>query len=190
MRRHSSGAETGSAYTAASVLRCVAFMGVMVSNNGTVSIPMIRMGDGGTIAVRFTFCLKLFRAAYGVRLLGVIEKPVTRKRLLQLLAAHATAGKALARWRHPTHGIVAPYAFILELERHNEIDALTFLMLDKAAHACRNWLAAGFDLTPSRSTSRSLRSPILHWPTASPPASRLPALSRAAWCWRSPKSPR
>src|SRR3989338_4680861 len=103
-------------------------------------------------------------AAYGVRLLGVIEKPATRKRLLQLLAAHAAAEKtppparpaslpsfslqeiragianrefepffqpkiemasgrrvvgaeALARWRHPVHGIVAPYAFILELER-------------------------------------------------------------------------
>ena len=135
-------------------------------------------------------------AAYGVRLLGVIEKPVTRKRLLQLLAAHTTAEKspppvrpaplpsfslqeiragianrefepffqpkiemasgrrvvgaeALARWRHPVHGIVAPYAFILELERHNDVDALTFLMLEKAASACRDWLAAGFDLTVS-----------------------------------------
>lgn len=132
--------------------------------------------------------------AYGVQLLGVIEKPVTRERLVQLLAAHRTACKApqpvrpappvfgwqeirtgianrefepffqpkiemtsgqavgaeaLARWRHPVRGIVAPYAFILELERHKDIDALTFLMLEKAAHACRNWLAAGFDLTVS-----------------------------------------
>lgn len=133
--------------------------------------------------------------AYGTHLLGVIEKPITRERLTQLLAAHQAAGKApkpvvrpalpafswqdiragianrefdpffqpkiemasgrvvgaeaLARWRHPTRGIVAPYAFILELERHKDIDALTFLMLEKAAHACRNWLAAGFDLTVS-----------------------------------------
>ena len=126
--------------------------------------------------------------AYGVHLLGVIEKPVTRERLVQLLAAHRIAdntqpvrpappafgwqeiragianrefepffqpkiemasgrvvgAEALARWRHPTRGIVAPYAFILELERHKDIDALTFLMLEKAAHACRDWLAAGF----------------------------------------------
>jgi len=129
--------------------------------------------------------------AYGVHLLGVIEKSVTRERLVQLLACHRTAdqtpqpvplvfgwqeiragianrefepffqpkiemvsgravgAEALARWRHPTHGIVAPYAFILELERHKDIDALTFLMLEKAAHSCRDWLAAGFDLTVS-----------------------------------------
>lgn len=133
--------------------------------------------------------------AYGTHFLGVIEKPITRERLTQLLAAHQAAGEtpkpvvrpalpafswqdiragianrefepffqpkiemasgrvvgaeALARWRHPTRGIVAPYAFILELERHKDIDALTFLMLEKAAHACRNWLAAGFDLTVS-----------------------------------------
>lgn len=139
--------------------------------------------------------------AYGVHLLGVIEKPVTRERLAQLLDAHQTAGnapqpvrlappafgwqeiragianrefepffqpkiemasgrvvgaEALARWRHPTHGIVAPYAFILELERHKDMDALTFLMLEKAAHACRDWLAAGFD--PSVSVNLSLTS--------------------------------
>ena len=132
--------------------------------------------------------------AYGVHLLGVIEKPVTRERLVQLLDYHRTADQtpqpvqpaptvfgwqdiragianrefepffqpkiemvsgrvigteALARWRHPTHGIVAPYAFILELERHKDIDALTFLMLEKAAHSCRDWIATGFDLTVS-----------------------------------------
>lgn len=132
--------------------------------------------------------------AYGVHLLGIIEKPVTCERLVQLLAGHQAADKtllpvnaqppsfswqeirtgianrefepffqpkiemasgrvigaeALARWRHPTRGIVAPYAFILELERHKDIDALTFLILEKAAKACRGWLAAGFDLTVS-----------------------------------------
>ena len=132
--------------------------------------------------------------AYGVHLLGVIEKPVTRERLAQLLAGHRATPKtppparpappafgwqeiragianrefepffqpkiemasgrvvgaeALARWRHPAHGLVAPYAFILELERHQDMDALTFLMLEKAAHACRNWLAACSDLTVS-----------------------------------------
>ncbi len=133
--------------------------------------------------------------AYGVHLLGVIEKPITRERLVQLLTAHQTAGKvqqpvqlaqapafswqeiragvtnrefepffqpkiemasgrvvgaeALARWCHPTRGIVAPYSFILELERYKDMDALTFLMLEKAAHSCRDWLNAGFNLTVS-----------------------------------------
>ncbi len=131
--------------------------------------------------------------AYGVHLLGVIEKPITRERLAQLLAVHHAACKppvrpapppafdwqeiragvanrefepyfqpkigmasgrtvgaeALARWRHPTRGIVAPYAFILEMERHKDIDELTFLMLEKASHSCRDWIATGFDLTVS-----------------------------------------
>lgn len=132
--------------------------------------------------------------AYGVHLLGVIEKPVTRARLAQLLidrrvvcnapqparsaplafnlqeirdgiakrefepffqpkiemvSGRVVGAEALARWRHPTFGVVAPYTFILELERHNDIDALTFLMLDRAAYACREWLAAGLNLSVS-----------------------------------------
>ncbi|MDH4233993.1 MAG: EAL domain-containing response regulator [Gallionella sp.] len=132
--------------------------------------------------------------AYGVDLLGVIEKPIKRERLMQLLANYqanertppparpvppafgwqeiragianrefepffqpkidmssgcVVGAEALARWRHPTLGIIAPYAFILELERHKDIDALTFLMLEKAAYSCRDWLAADFDLTVS-----------------------------------------
>lgn len=133
--------------------------------------------------------------AYGVQLLGVIEKPVTSERLRHLLATDKIAGKkapparpapppgfslqeirtgisnrefepffqpkiemasrrvvgaeALARWRHPVRGIVAPYAFILELERHNDIDALTFLMLEKAANSGRNWSDKGMDIVVS-----------------------------------------
>lgn len=132
--------------------------------------------------------------AFGVYILGMLEKPVTRARLVQLLAAHQAAGKvrksvrhapsvfglqdiragiannefepffqpkiemtsgrvvgaeALARWRHPTHGIVPPTAFILELELNKDIGALTFHMLEKAACACRNWLDTGFDFTVS-----------------------------------------
>ena len=68
---------------------------------------------------------------------------------IEMVSLRAVGAEALARWRHPTHGFVAPYAFILELERHKDIDALTFLMLEKAAHSCRDWLAAGFDLTVS-----------------------------------------
>lgn len=132
--------------------------------------------------------------AYGIRLLGVIEKPVTRERLTELFDGHVpvenkpkparpvpsafsfeeiqagianrefepffqpkvelasgrvVGAEALARWRHPIQGLVGPYAFILELERHRQIDELTFLMLEKAAHACREWLAQGLDLSVS-----------------------------------------
>lgn len=133
--------------------------------------------------------------AYGVQLLGVIEKPVTSERLRHLLATHKVAGKkisptrpapppgfslqeirtgianrefepffqpkvemsgrqvvgaeALARWRHPVRGIVSPYAFILELERNNDIDALTFLMLEKAASSGCKWSDKGLDIVVS-----------------------------------------
>lgn len=131
--------------------------------------------------------------AYGVRLIGVLEKPVTRVHLAQLLAASDSSlrraraappvpgftlaeieagianhefipffqpkvdmksgavvgAEALARWKHPTHGIVAPYAFILTLEKANRIDALTFLMLEQAAHATRRLREAGLEVTMS-----------------------------------------
>lgn len=130
--------------------------------------------------------------AYGVRLLGVLEKPVTRVHLAQLIAAGdserprravspapsfplaeieagirnhefvpffqpkvdmrsgtVAGAEALARWRHPAQGIVAPYGFILTLEQAGRIDALTFLMLEQAAHATRRLREAGLDLTVS-----------------------------------------
>ena len=45
--------------------------------------------------------------------------------------------EALARWRHPQHGIISPNAFIPQLEQSDKIDDLTFLMLDKTAQTWR-----------------------------------------------------
>lgn len=130
--------------------------------------------------------------AYGVRLLGVIEKPLTLEGLEDLIAQHEQPGpssahasdpvfsldqllagiqqsqfepffqpqvglatgrvlgaEALARWRHPEHGMVGPFAFIAPLEQTGNIDGLTYLMLEKAANACRTWRERGFDLTVS-----------------------------------------
>lgn len=132
--------------------------------------------------------------AYGVRLLGVIEKPVTNQGLERLMAlyepskaqpARAPAiapafsldqilhgvrekqfepffqpkvglatrevlgAEALARWRHPEHGLVGPYAFIAPLEQSGRIDDLTLLMLEKAARACRAWHDRGIERTVS-----------------------------------------
>lgn len=121
--------------------------------------------------------------AYGIRLLGAIEKPITRSRLQTLIAQHEAVGpkreaisssasasftleeimdglrknqfepffqpkvdvvtgqvtgvEALARWIHPEHDVIQPYAFIEVLERNGKIDDLTFVMLKKAASACR-----------------------------------------------------
>ncbi len=132
--------------------------------------------------------------AYGVRLLGVIEKPVTLEGLVNLIARHAPpkpqparasadapsfsleqilhgvqekqfepffqpkvglasglvlGAEALARWQHPEHGLIGPYAFIAPLEQSGKIDGLTLLMLEKAAGACRGWRERGLELTVS-----------------------------------------
>ena len=139
--------------------------------------------------------------AYGVKILGVIQKPITAEKLAALIEPHAparvikpeTAGpaftaeeileglkndefepfiqpkvelatgcikgaEALARWRHPLKGIIAPYAFIGPLEENNQIDVLTWIMLKKSAAFCRAWRAAsGLDVNVSVNLStRSL----------------------------------
>ncbi len=48
-----------------------------------------------------------------------------------------TGAEALARWRHPQHGVVTPYAFIETLERNGNILGLTLIILEKAAVACK-----------------------------------------------------
>jgi EAL domain-containing protein (putative c-di-GMP-specific phosphodiesterase class I) len=130
--------------------------------------------------------------AYGVRLLGVIEKPVTLDGLEDLLARYeppkalparipatvqgysveeilqgvherqfepyfqpkvgiasgrVVSAEALARWIHPEHGVVGPYAFIAPLEQSRKIDELTMLMLEKSARACRAWRESGLELS-------------------------------------------
>ncbi|MEO5702487.1 MAG: EAL domain-containing response regulator [Gammaproteobacteria bacterium] len=133
--------------------------------------------------------------AYGVNILGVIEKPVTPAKLDALIRLHKLAqanlnrpraagasftleeiveglnndefepffqpkvelatgrvkgAEALARWRHPQQGIVAPYAFIKQLEDNGLIDALTWVMLRKSAAFCSEWRAAsGLEVTVS-----------------------------------------
>lgn len=121
-------------------------------------------------------------SAYGIYLLGAIEKPITPAQLEALFSIyksreskqkqefkhgslftlgeilegltngdfvpffqpkiHLATGKligaeALARWRHPQRGVIAPYAFIDLLEKSGHIDILTFTMLEQSAKACK-----------------------------------------------------
>jgi len=132
--------------------------------------------------------------AYGVHLLGAIEKPVTLTGLEDLIARYEApkpkmaraadnipnyslgqilqglqqkefeaffqpkvdlltgrlmGAEALARWRHPEHGLVVPSMFIAPLELSGNINELTFAMLEKAAIACRAWREHGMELTVS-----------------------------------------
>ena len=137
--------------------------------------------------------------AYGVKILGVIQKPITPEKLAALIKLHLPAqanpnltqtdalsftieeivqgirndefepffqpkvelasgrikgAEALARWRHPQKGIVAPYAFVGLLEEHDHIDKLTWLMLSKAVDFCCEWRTkSGLDVSVSVNVS-------------------------------------
>jgi EAL domain-containing protein (putative c-di-GMP-specific phosphodiesterase class I)/DNA-binding NarL/FixJ family response regulator len=68
---------------------------------------------------------------------------------IDLVTGKVRGAEALARWRHPKVGIVAPYAFIKPLEDDGMINDLTWIMLSKAAAFCRTWRATGVDVTVS-----------------------------------------
>ncbi len=133
--------------------------------------------------------------AHQLRLLGVLQKPVDRQSLLNLLdrirpvtstgqqpefclteadlreglagdalvpffqpqieiATRKVIGvEALARWRHPEHGLLGPGAFIALAERIGLISELTDRMLAESLRQCRSWRDAGFDLTLSVNVS-------------------------------------
>lgn len=138
--------------------------------------------------------------AYGVNLLGTLEKPATAKKLKGLIDAFEPAAErrkavfeemsaaeiveglragqfepffqpkvdmltervkgaeANARWRHPAKGLIAPGSFISVLEVNGLIDDLTETLLRIASASCRQWRAAGMDMTVSVNLSLTMLS--------------------------------
>lgn len=79
---------------------------------------------------------------------------------IELATGQVKGAEALARWRHPKHRIVAPYAFIAQLERNDLIDTLTWIILRKAVACCSRWHTAGLEGTVSVNLSiKSLTDP-------------------------------
>ena len=161
------------------------FMRHLGASRAPVSIILASALEGSLLA-----SIETMTMAYGVTILGVIEKPITPAKLEALIGLHrppqATPGpatglaapkaayalqdiiqglqlgqfepffqpkvgladgrikgaEALARWRHPSDGIVAPYAFIQILEDCDMIGVLGESMLRQSAVFCRDWRAA------------------------------------------------
>jgi EAL domain-containing protein (putative c-di-GMP-specific phosphodiesterase class I)/FixJ family two-component response regulator len=63
---------------------------------------------------------------------------------ISLATLEVVGAEALARWRHPQHGVVKPVSFVTVLEREGKMEALTLAMLARSARACREWREAGF----------------------------------------------
>ncbi|MYM22167.1 EAL domain-containing protein [Duganella sp. FT135W] len=53
--------------------------------------------------------------------------------------------ECLARWRHPTRGLLPPAAFIPLIEEYGLIDELTLLILRKGTAQLGRWLRDGYD---------------------------------------------
>ncbi len=76
----------------------------------------------------------------GVRL-GQVEAFFQRK--VDLATRELRGAEALARWRHPVHGMVLPEAFIPILETGNHIEVLTVDILRQALRCRERWEALG-----------------------------------------------
>ena len=75
------------------------------------------------------------------------------------MATRRVAGaEALARWRHPQHGIVYPAAFIQVLEDAGKIDDLLWVMLRRSAAFCSTLNAGGRKLSVAVALNLSLKS--------------------------------
>jgi EAL domain-containing protein (putative c-di-GMP-specific phosphodiesterase class I)/CheY-like chemotaxis protein len=62
---------------------------------------------------------------------------------VELATGQMKGVEAFVRWRHPQYGLLAPTPFIPMLEKNGEMDALTWIVVEKALAAWRDWKAQG-----------------------------------------------
>jgi len=63
--------------------------------------------------------------------------------------------EALVRWASPSRGLLAPGAFLDDVESAGLMDAMTFVMLTKSAAVCQSWRDRGLPLSVSVNLSLS-----------------------------------
>ncbi|RQW84278.1 putative bifunctional diguanylate cyclase/phosphodiesterase [Micromonospora globispora] len=85
------------------------------------------------------------------------EFTVNFQPIVDLATGEVTGAEALARWHHPTHGMIDPLRFLEAVERSGLLPAFAEAILDQALIAAGTWRDAGFDLPVSVNVSpRSL----------------------------------
>ena len=72
---------------------------------------------------------------------------------VDLASGEVRGAEALARWRHPIHGIVGPATFASALETSWQMDHLTSILLRKALACCQSWRTGGTDASVSLNLS-------------------------------------
>lgn len=72
---------------------------------------------------------------------------------ISVIDGQITGAECLARWRHPTKGLVLPISFISVAEEHGLIDALTLVIFRKAMQHHGEWTRQGHHLKISVNVS-------------------------------------
>ncbi|MEV6366059.1 bifunctional diguanylate cyclase/phosphodiesterase [Micromonospora musae] len=74
------------------------------------------------------------------------EFTVNFQPIVDLASGEITSAEALARWHHPTHGLIDPLRFLEAVERSGLLPAFAEAILDQALIAAKTWREAGFDV--------------------------------------------
>ncbi|MDP2144623.1 MAG: EAL domain-containing protein [Gallionella sp.] len=123
---------------------------------GTVEKPVLLAGLKGLLLNYDATLVKLNQSSTRSFTLEEIVRGIQANQFepyfqpkVDIKSGRVVGAEALARWRHPEHGVVGPYAFIPQLEQAGDIVELTFLMLRKSAEACRSLHSSGHLLSIS-----------------------------------------
>lgn len=114
--------------------------------------------DGLNVALRVVAGEMTFTAAdIGA---AVMRGEITAWYQLQLLRKasgwRAAGAEALARWQHPEHGVLLPYAFLPVAEAEGQIAAITDCVLQSAVQQLAVWSVTGMPLRVGVNLSPSL----------------------------------
>nr|WP_238162058.1 bifunctional diguanylate cyclase/phosphodiesterase [Micromonospora endolithica] len=74
------------------------------------------------------------------------EFTVNFQPIVDLGSGVVIGAEALARWHHPTHGVIDPLRFLEAVERSGLLPAFAEAILDQALIAAGSWRDAGFDV--------------------------------------------
>jgi EAL domain-containing protein (putative c-di-GMP-specific phosphodiesterase class I)/DNA-binding NarL/FixJ family response regulator len=74
---------------------------------------------------------------------------------VELATGQLKGVEAFVRWRHPQYGLLAPTPFIPMLEENGEMDALTWIVVEKSLAAWRTWREQGLSIAVSINLSPS-----------------------------------
>ncbi|MEV4810209.1 putative bifunctional diguanylate cyclase/phosphodiesterase [Micromonospora avicenniae] len=74
------------------------------------------------------------------------EFTVNFQPIVDLATGEIVSAEALARWHHPTHGLIDPLRFLEAVERSGLLPAFAEAILDQALIAAKTWREAGFDV--------------------------------------------